>query len=148
MSENEALAKLSALCARTECCVSDMQHKMKNWDLPEGAENRIISFLLKDGFINETRYASAFAKDKFRYYHWGWGKIERGLKLKGISQNDVDVAKKEIEEKDSLSLLRKLLEAKRKTVKGNSEYEIKAKLVRFALSRGFSYDEISEVIQL
>lgn len=147
MSENEALTKLSALCARTECCVSDMQRKMKNWDLPEGAESRIISFLLKDGFINETRYASAFAKDKFRYAHWGWGKIERGLKLKGISQNDIDEAKKEIEEEDSVSLLRRLIEGKRKTVKGKSEYEIKAKLVRFALSRGFSYDEIGEVIE-
>jgi regulatory protein len=67
---------------------------------------------------------------------------------KGIGANDIEDALTEIDEEESLSALRHLIESKRRSVKGKSEYEIKAKLVRFAVSRGFSVQDVLRVVNL
>ena len=146
ISENEAWIRLSAKCATTELCVADIRRMMSRWELPEGADERIVKRLQTDRYVDECRYAHAFVRDKFRYNLWGWSRIERELKMKGIAQAYIDEAKDEISEEDNLALLRKLIDAKRRTVKGRNEYEINAKLFRFAMGRGFSYAAINEVL--
>jgi regulatory protein len=146
ISENDAWIRLSAKCAMTEYCVADIRKMMSRWELPEGADERIVKRLQTERFVDECRYAHAFVRDKFRYNRWGWTRIERELRIRGIAQAYIDEAKEEISEEDNLSALRKLIEAKRRTVKGKNEYEINAKLFRFAMGRGFSYDAINEVL--
>lgn len=146
VSEDEAFEKLSRLCAASEYCIHDMKRKMSYWDMPEGAREKVINRLLADKFIDEARYARAFTHDKFAFNNWGEMKIEMELRRRGISQKDIDDAKDEIQEDESLERLRTLIEAKRPSVKGRSEYEIRAKLYRFAYSKGFSTDQIIEVI--
>ena len=146
ISENDAWIRLSAKCAMTEYCVADIRKMMSRWELPEGADERIVKRLQTERYIDECRYAHAYVRDKFRYNHWGWVRIERELRMRGIAQAFIDEAKEEISEEDSLSTLRKLIEAKRRTVKGKNDYEINAKLFRFAMRRGFSYDDINEVL--
>lgn len=146
ISENDAWIRLSAKCAMTEYCVADIRKMMSRWELPEGADERIVKRLQAERYIDECRYAHAYVRDKFRYNHWGWVRIERELRMRGIAQAFIDEAKEEISEEDSLSTLRKLIEAKRRTVKGKNDYEINAKLFRFAMGRGFCYDDINEVL--
>ena len=146
ISENDAWIRLSAKCAMTEYCVADIRRMMSRWELPEGADERIVKRLQTERFVDECRYAHAFVRDKFRYNHWGWGRIERELRMRSIAQAYIDEAKEEISEEANLSALRKLIEAKRRIVKGKNEYEINAKLFRFAMGRGFSYDDINEVL--
>ena len=157
ISENDAWIRLSAKCAMTEYCVADIRKMMSRWELPEGADERIVKRLQAERYIDECRYAHAYVRDKFRYNHWGWVRIERELRMRGITQAKseewklftgayIDEAKEEISEEDSLSTLRKLIEAKRRTVKGKNDYEINAKLFRFAMGRGFSYAAINEVL--
>ena len=145
-TEQEAYTRLSALCAMGEHCCHDMQKKMKNWELPEGAEDRIIEKLVKEKFIDEGRFARAFVRDKFRYNRWGKIRIQQELRLRQISQKHIDEALEEIESDDNLSTLTEIIKKKRPSVKGKNEYEIKAKLIRFALGRGFSMDDITKVI--
>jgi regulatory protein len=146
ISENDAWIRLSTKCAMTEYCVADIRRMMSRWELPEGADERIVKRLQAERFVDEGRYAHAFVRDKFRYNHWGWGRIERELRMRGVAQTLIDEAKEEISEEDNLSALRKLIEAKRRTVKGKNEYEINAKLFRFAMMRGFGYDDINKVL--
>ena len=146
ISENDAWIRLSAKCAMTEYCVADIRRMMSRWELPEGADDRIVKRLQTERFVDECRYAHAFVRDKFRYNHWGWGRIEHELRMRSIAQAYIDEAKEEISEEANLSALRKLIEAKRRIVKGKNEYEINAKLFRFAMGRGFSYDDINEVL--
>ena len=146
ISENDAWIRLSAKCAMTEYCVADIRRMMSRWELPEGADERIVKRLQTERFVDECRYAHAFVRDKFRYNHWGWVRIERELRMRSIAQAYIDEAKEEISEEANLSALRKLIEAKRRTVKGKNEYEINAKLFRFAMGRGFGYDDINEVL--
>lgn len=47
-----------------------------------------------------------------------------------------------------VGVLQKLLAAKRKSVRAESEYELNGKLVRFALSRGFEMKDICRCIEV
>ena len=146
ISENDAMIRLTAKCAGAEYCVADIRKMMSRWELPEGVADKIIKRLLDERYIDEKRYAHAFVRDKFRYNHWGWIRIELELKKRNIAQEFIDEAKEEINDEANLTELRRIIESKRRTVKGKSEYEVNAKLFRFALSRGFSYADINEVL--
>ena len=147
MSETDAWQRLTALCAGGEYCLSDMRRKMQRWEMPEGAEERIMARLTKERFVDETRFAHAFVRDRFRYNGWGARRIEAELKKKGISTDTINDALTEISEDNILESLCSLLESKRKSVRGKSAYEIRGKLIRFALSRGFSYDDTEKVLE-
>ena len=146
LSESEAFNRLSALCATAEYCRADMMKKMSNWELPYGCEDNIISRLIKERYIDESRYAKAFTRDKFRYNGWGMMRIERELRIKGIDNALIEEAKSEIGETENDEMLRRLIEGKRRTVKGKTEYEIKAKLMRYAVSKGFTMESIYRII--
>lgn len=148
ITENEAYSRLSAKCAMGEQCVHDVCKKMQRWELPDDVQQRVVKRLIDERFIDEKRYARAFVRDKSRYNHWGAIKIKYELMKKGIGANDIEDALTEIDEEESLSALRHLIESKRRSVKGKSEYEIKAKLVRFAVSRGFSVQDVLRVVNL
>ncbi len=140
MTEEAAYKRLSALCARTEYCVSDMKTKMSGWDLPEGAEERILMRLVKEKYVDENRYAHAFVRSKFKFNRWGREKIVRMLKQKRISGSDITDALNEIGEEESDETLMELLEKKMHSTKHKTDYELYVKLLRFAVSRGFSLD--------
>ena len=146
MSENDAMIRLTAKCAGSEYCRADIRRMMSRWELPEGVADKILKRLQDERYIDEQRYAHAFVRDKFRYNHWGWIRIEQELKRRNIPQEYIDEAKEEISDDDNLEALRKIINSKRPTVKGKNEYEVNAKLFRFALSRGFSYSAINQVL--
>ena len=101
LTEKEAFDRLSNICARAEYCRSDMLKKMMKWELPDGAEERILRRLEKERYIDENRYAHAFVRSKFRFNRWGSAKITRELKMKGIDEEDIMDAMNEIDEEES-----------------------------------------------
>lgn len=147
MTEAAALVRLSGLCSRAEYCLKDMRHKMMRWELPDGAETRILKRLVSDRYIDENRYAHAFVRSKFRFNRWGKDKIVRSLKMKGISDDDIADAINDIDDKESSDTLRDLLTSKMRTVKYKSDYELYMKLLRFAVSRGFSLESSRKCLE-
>lgn len=160
-SEQEAYIKLSALCAVAEYCLQDMMKKMSTWSLfpsapkddeecdeneSDACKKRILIKLVKERFIDEERYAHAFVRDKFRYNKWGRVRIAQELRMRHIDANTIEDALEEIEADDNLETLRDLIAKKRPSVKGKSEYEIRGKLIRFAIGRGFCMDDAIKVI--
>lgn len=146
VSKDQAYLQLSSLCARTEYCEYDMRKKMQKWDMPEGAEDEVIEQLVKEKFIDEERYAHAFVRSKFRFNRWGRVRITQELKLRRIAPQVIADALEEIPNDENLDTLKALIDSKRKSVKGKSDYEIRCKLIRFALSRGFMMDDIEKVL--
>lgn len=140
--------RLSALCASAEQCTHDVRRKLRLWDVADEACERILQRLVRERFIDDARYANAFVRDKFRYNRWGRVRIAQELRIRQISQPVIDEALQQIPEDDNLATLRRLIQAKRTTVSGRSDYEVRGKLIRFALSRGFEMDEILQVINL
>ena len=66
--------------------------------------------------------------------------------MRKIAEKHIEIGLKEIEENDQIETLKEIIRKKRPSVKGKNEYEIKWKLIRFALGRGFEMDEIVKVV--
>lgn len=147
ISEADAKSRLSALCAKSEHCCGEMLEKMRQWEVAEDAQARIMQYLTEHKFVDDERYARAMAIDKVRYSKWGRKKIEQTLWLKRVDSDIVREVLDEIPDSEYLDVLRPLLKAKRRSVKGSSEYEVTQKLVRFAMSRGFDYRLIRECLE-
>lgn len=145
-TEQEAYTALSALCATCEYCRHDMMKKMSRWDMTDEEKDWVVEKLIGERFIDESRFARAFVRDKFRYNKWGKARITQELKMRGIAEMHIQEGLEEIEEEESLDLLRDLLEKKRPSVKGKNGYEVRAKLYRYAMGKGFAADDIAKVI--
>ena len=148
MTEQEAYLRLTILCAQAEHCEQEMRDKMKRWELDGTVQDRIVARLVKERYIDDERYARAFVKDKIRYNKWGRRKVQQALWQKHI---DADIQQRildEIDESEYLAVLRPLLQQKRKSIKAQNNYELNQKLMRFALSRGFTFDIIRQCIDV
>jgi regulatory protein len=148
ITEQEAYLQLAALCAQAEHCQQEMRDKMRRWELDETAQNRIVARLVKERYIDDERYARAFVKDKIRYNKWGRRKVQQALWLKHIDSEIQQRVLDEIDEKEYLDVLRPLLKQKRKSIRAMSDYELRQKLVRFALGRGFGFDIIRQCLDV
>lgn len=146
MTADEILYKLAARCSVSEQCLSDVETKLAKYGLPEEEKTRILRHLVEERYIDDSRYAEAYVRDKYRFNKWGRMKIAQGLRMKGIDKGTIETAMDTIDEQEYLSILRDLLKAKRKSTKGKSEYEINGKLARFATSRGFEYPAIRQCL--
>lgn len=146
MTEEQVLNKLTTLCARGEHCQQEMLDKMRKWEIEEDVQARVMEYLLKEKFIDEERYTRMFVEEKIKFNKWGRKKVEQALYMKRIPRSISAPILDEVDEDNYEEILRPLLEAKRKSVTGKSEYEIRGKLIRFALSRGFDMDTILSVL--
>ena len=147
-TEQEAYLTLAALCAQAEHCQWEMVEKMRKWEIPEEAQARIMERLVKERYVDDERFARAFAKDKVRYNKWGHRKVEQALWQKHIDEDIRKNVLNEIDDEEYLSVLRPLLKQKRKSTKAQNDYELNQKLMRFALGRGFTFDIIKQCIDV
>ena len=146
MNADEVLYKLAARCSVSEQCLSDVEAKLEKYDLTEEEKTRILRHLVKEKYVDDKRYAEAFVRDKYRFNKWGRMKIAQGLRMKGIDNETISIAMEAIDEEEYIAILHDLIKAKRKSTRGNSEYEINGKLVRFATGRGFEFGVIRECL--
>ena len=141
-SESELLHLAAAYCSSAERCISDVQKKIiSSGGTPEMAE-RMIPYLLKEKFIDESRFCRSFVNDKFRFNRWGRIRICFELRKKGISPAIFAESIDSIDEEKYTETLSELLKSKKRTTKGRSKQEIFNKLYRFAAGRGFENDVI------
>ena len=147
-TENEAYLILAALCAQAEHCQWEMLEKMRRWELSDEVQARVMERLVKERYVDDERYARAFVKDKVRYNKWGRRKVEQALWQKHIDEDIRQRVLDEVDDNEYLSVLRPLLQQKRKSTKAQSDYELNQKLIRFALSRGFTFDIIRQCIKV
>ena len=146
ITEQQALSRLMALCARSEHSSGEMLQKMRLWGLDEEAQARVMERLTADRYVDDERFTRAFVNDKIRYNQWGRRKIEQALWAKGVDRSVQQQVLDAVPEKDYLSVLEPLLKSKARSISGRNEFERQMKLIRFAQSRGFSMDEIEKCL--
>jgi regulatory protein len=129
--------KAMALCSRREYCISEVMDKLRSWGTDADDNARIIELLKKENFLNEERYAIGFVKDKFNYNKWGRLKIAAHLRAKKISGELIKQALDAIDNEVYIKVLGDLISAHSRSVKAKNQYELKAKLLRYGLSKGF-----------
>ena len=150
MSENAlfktALTKAMALCSHREFCCCEIRTKLQTWGVDDIDNEKIISLLIKDNFINEERFAYAFVKDKFNYNKWGKVKITAHLRVKNIQNEVIRTALNSIDNEQYLKVLKDLMASHRKFVKSKNQYDLKAKMLRFGLSKGFESSLLYDIL--
>jgi regulatory protein len=146
-NESELLHLAAAYCSACERCISEVRKKLTAAGASPEAAERIIARLLEEKFVDESRFCRSFVKDKFRFNGWGRIRIRYELQQKGLASRMIAEALDELDEEACRSALTDMLKAKKRTVRGRSEYDVFLKLYRFARSRGFESPLISACLK-
>lgn len=141
----KVLDRMRALCSRREYCRKDIMKKvLPAVDGDVTVAGSVVDTLVKEKYIDELRYASAFARDKSSIAGWGAVKIRYMLSAKGIPEGLIAQAMEEIDGEKAVSRLDKLMENKFRSLKEDPQCRLK--MLRFGLGRGYGYDEVSSVV--
>lgn len=156
MAENrqrdDLLQRAMRACSEREYCISDITVLLVRWGADsEEMRGWIIERLVKEKFIDEHRYSRAFVLDHFRHSQWGRVKISMALKQKRVDPAAVSSGMEAIGEEEYLELLQKIISDQRRRIKSKSRIDLKGKLLRHALGKGFEshlvYDAINALFR-
>lgn len=145
-SATQALQSLMRLCSRAEKSSGDALRLMRTWNVPEGERQGVLDKLIELRFIDDARYAEAYTREKSNIAGWGAKKIEFQLRQKGINKEIISKAISSVDTTQQEEQLTKKLERKLHTTKANNSYELRGKLLRYALSMGYEYDSAKTII--
>ena len=142
---SKVLDRLQAQCVKREYCRSDIFKKaLTALEGDRDAAERLVESLVGDRFVDDSRYAAAFAREKARLSGWGPVKISFALTAKGISRAVVSEALKEVDPDEADNRMVSVLEARYRALKGDPQK--KFKLIKFGLTRGYEYEKIAPVV--
>lgn len=148
MAEEKDIAKVTDrmrnLCSRREYCSADIMKKaVAAMDGDRTQAEAIVAKLIEERYVDDLRYASAFARDKSSISGWGEMKIRYMLSAKGISKDTIAEALENIDQCKASGRLEKLMETKARSLKDDPQ--AKLKMLRFGIGRGYSYEAVAEV---
>jgi regulatory protein len=132
----QAYRKAADFCVVQDRCKTELQYKLKIWNINRNFFGKIIDKLIAEDFLNEKRFAINYAGGKFRINGWGKLKIASGLRDRLIPSDLIQQALSEIETKEYIACLHKILQKKLRELGGNTQ-ENRQKAIYFAASRGF-----------
>ena len=146
MEKEKVLPYLQNICAKREYCRSEILKKAETaLEGDRQAAQEMLDSLVADRFVDDARYAAAFARERSSLTGWGPEKIRYSLMMKGISKADISAALEQIDSDAAEVKLHKLLTAKCHSLQGDPF--IKFKLIKYALSRGYRYDEVASAVE-
>ncbi len=144
--ERQVYDALSAQCARREYCTADIRRKaLERLEFDAAAAEAVVAALVADGYVDDRRYAAAFARDKSGLSGWGPVKIRSALLARGVDRAVVLDALGQIDADRAAARLEKVLETKWRTLRDDPQGRLK--LIRFALSRGYDYEPIRPLVE-
>lgn len=143
----QALQSLMRLCSRAEKSSGDALRLMRTWGVPEGERQGVLDKLISDKFIDDRRYAEAYVREKSQLAGWGERKIVMQLRLKGIERETISSVLAEFMDNDNqMERLQDKLQKKLRTTKAANDFELRGKLLRYALGLGYDYDMAMEAV--
>lgn len=145
-SAEQALRLLMNMAARAERSSGDALRLMKRWGVDDNDAHRVLQRLIAERFIDDSRYAAAFVREKINLSGWGSYKIVAALRRKGVDNRIIENALSQYGSVDMEERLQGLLEKQIKTVKYRDTSDLRAKLFRFAASRGYDYSTAMQAV--
>jgi regulatory protein len=147
LTKEQALQKLRQYCAYQERSHAEVVQKL--WDLGVSSKehDEITSTLIEEDYLNEERFAKAFAGGKFRMKDWGRKKIYYALKEKKVSEYNIKIAMREIGEEDYEKTLLQLAEKKYELLKSEQYLVRKKKTMDYLMQKGFEPPMISNIME-
>lgn len=132
-------------CARAERCSGDALRLMRRWGVADVEARKILERLIRERFIDDSRYAAAFVREKSRLGGWGGRKIAAALRAKSVASDVIDEALQQLSPEDDSARLEELLRKKAARTTARDAYDLKVKLIRFGASRGFSLEKVIDL---
>lgn len=146
ITKEQALQKLKHYCAYQERCHSEVKEKLYNLGAWKKDHDEIIATLIEENYLNEERFAVAFAGGKFRVKQWGRVKIKYELKQKQVSEYCIKKSLKQIDEEEYIKVLNKLAKEKYTSLKSEQYLIRKKKMMDYLIAKGFEMDLIRRVV--
>ncbi|NBP70301.1 MAG: RecX family transcriptional regulator [Cytophagia bacterium] len=140
MTVNEAKIKLYRFCAYQERCHQDVETKLHDLGIRGDEADEVIHHLISEGFLNEERFAKAFANGKFRQKQWGRLKITNELEQRNLSRHCIQAGLREIGDDEYVATLKNLLSKKAPGIEADNVFTLRDRLSRYALQKGFEAD--------
>ncbi len=148
LSPDQALQKLRHYCGYQERCHKEVTDKLFSLGVRKYDQGEIIASLISEGYLNEERFARAFAGGKFRVNGWGRVKIKYALKQKQVSDYCIRKALTEIEEQDYFDKLQRYAAEKYAALKGEQHLVRRKKTADYLVQRGFEHNLVEVAISL
>ena len=146
-SPQQAKEKIQHYCSYQERSHQEVRNKLFGYGLYRNEVEEIISNLITDGFLNEERFAKAYAGGKFRMKKWGRIKITHALEAKGVSKNCIRIGLKEIDNSKYVESLRELLTSKSKTLQEDNIYTTRDRLSKYAMQKGYESELVWSMLR-
>lgn len=146
MTETEGKTLAERYCSGAEHCCFEVRAMLQRHEAESGDIDRILKHLIKEGYIDESRYARAFVHDKVRFAKWGRVKIAQALWQKRIPQDVADSALATIDEDEYMTALNDVAQSRYRAAKGATEYERKMKAMKSVCSRGYEPQLVRKVL--
>lgn len=148
---SDMTALMQRYCSMREYCANDIRKKLKTRGCDPDETEVVIKKLVEGRFIDEERYCTAFVRDKSSLSGWGGRKIEFALKNKGLDSGTIKAALESLDHEAGVKVLERVIKRKfeelikRRVNSEEDKAKIRERVIRFALTRGFSYEEILKV---
>jgi regulatory protein len=146
-TKKEAISALEFICSKQEKSPSEILEKLNDWGLETEDRTEIYEHLIKNKFIDETRYSTAFFHDKIRFNKWGLRKIKYMLHQKGISSSTIEDVLFNIDEQEYYNIIKEEISKKINQIKISDKWQVRNKIFRFSESRGYEPDITNKVLQ-
>lgn len=146
MTHEVALEKMKAYCAYQERCQQEVRQKLAKLGVYYDDADLVIIDLITQNFLDEVRYAQAYASGKFNIKKWGRNKIKQNLKMKGISQKCIEIGLKEINEEDYFNTLDQLVLKLQDKYSDLDEFKRKGKIAQFLSQKGYEKELIWNIL--
>lgn len=143
LSPEAVQKKIMSWCAYQERSQYETRQKLYQYGLHSEEAEAILANLITENFINEERFAVAFAGGKFRIKYWGRNKIKAELKKHRISDYSVHKGLAAIDQADYEQVLLKVIEKKMKTLKHADTKKTRYVLLNYLTSRGFEAELVN-----
>jgi regulatory protein len=147
IAPEEARQKIYRYCAYQERCHQEVKAKLFDYGINRQDTDEIMTDLITAGYLNEERFAKAFAGGKFRMKNWGRVKIERELEIRGLTPACIRSGLNEIEDKSYQEVLRKLIQNKTDQLKEPNEFIKKDKIATYVIQKGFEPDLVWRILK-
>lgn len=125
----------------------EMEEKLLAKGFTDDIINSTLNFLEEYKFIDDTKYATLYVKDKIK--NQGRNKIKYSLIKKGLNEEvieeNLECIDKDYEKEQALSIAIKRYEILKK--RESDEYKLSQKLFRFLATKGYDFQCCSEVIK-
>lgn len=146
LTAEQALQKLRHYCGYQERCHSEVKEKLYSLGVFKIEHDAIIATLIEEDYLNEERFAIAFAGGKFRVKKWGRVKIKYELKQKQVSEYSIKKALQQITEDEYRDVLKKLAAEKYASLKQEQHLVRKKKTMDYLVQRGFEMELVRRVV--